>query len=60
MCINVYLAHVSDHKFKDCVDLLLLTDKNNTQYVYIKDFDRFMCNKTNCRAKKRLFQILLF
>ena len=28
------------------MDLLLVADENNSHYVQIKDFNRFMCNKT--------------
>ena len=42
-----YPVHVSDQQFQDCIDLLLITDENESHYVYIKDFNRFMCNKTN-------------
>ena len=34
------------------IDLLLLTDGNKSQYVYIKDFDRFMFHKTKTKNKK--------
>ena len=60
VCINVfcyendlvYLVHVSDNKFDKCVDLLLITDKNKSHYVYIKDFNRFMFNKSKNKNKK--------
>ena len=60
ICINlfcyenclVYPVHVSDKKFEDCMDLLLITDENKLHYVYIKDFNRFMCNKTKDKNKK--------
>ena len=47
ICINVfcyesnltYLVYVSDQKFKNCMDLLMIADENNTHYVYIKDFN---------------------
>ena len=47
ICINmfcyendmVYLAHISDEKFKNCMDLLLITDKNESHHVNIKDFN---------------------
>ena len=53
ICINVfcyenYLTHplyVSDQKFENRMDLLLITDENKSHYVYIKDFNRFMCTK---------------
>ena len=36
------------------MDLLLVTDKNKSHYVYIKDFDRFMFHKTKNKNKKQL------
>ena len=35
------------------MDLLMITDKSNSHYVYIEDFHRFMCNKAKCKNKKR-------
>ena len=63
ICINVfcyennlvYPVHISDKKCKDCIDLLLITDENNSHYVYIRDFNKFMWNKTRCRNKKPFF-----
>ena len=54
ICVNVfcyenkliYPANLSDQKFKDCMDLLLISDESKSHYVYIKDFDRFMFSKT--------------
>ena len=34
------------------MDLLLLIDDGKSNYVYIKDFDRFMFHKTNNKNKK--------
>ena len=53
ICINVFgyedelvfPIYVSDQKFEDSMDLLLLIDDDKSHYVYIKDFDRFMFNK---------------
>ena len=50
ICINIfcyqtnlgYPIDVSDQKFEDHMDLLLILDKNKSHYVYIKDFNRFM------------------
>ena len=50
ICINVfgyengliYPVYVSDQKFQNFIDLLLITDENKSHYVYIKDFNRFM------------------
>ena len=34
------------------MDLLVISDENKSHYVYIKDFNRFMCNKTKNKNKK--------
>ena len=34
------------------MDLLLITDENKSHYVYINDFNRFICNKTKNKNKK--------
>ena len=47
----VYTVYISDQKVEDHIDLLLLTDKNKSNYDYIKDFNRFTCNKTECSTK---------
>ena len=52
ICINVfcyeniltYPVHLSDQKFENCMDLLLISDENKYHCVY--HFNRFMCNKT--------------
>ena len=60
ICINVFgyenglvfPIYVSDQKFEDSMDLLLLIDDDKSHYVYIKDFDRFMFHKTKDKNKK--------
>ena len=60
ICINVlgyenglvFSICVSDQKFEDSMDLLLLIDDNKSHYVCIKDFDRFMFHKTKNKNKK--------
>ena len=47
-----YPVYVSNQTFRDCRDLLLISDGNKSHYVYVKDFDRFMCNKTKNKNKK--------
>ena len=44
--------YVSDQKFENLMDLLLVIDENKSHYVYIKDFDRFMFHKTKNKNKK--------
>ena len=34
------------------MDLLLITNENKYHFVYIKDFNRFICNKTKNKNKK--------
>ena len=59
ICINVFCyenklvfpIYSSNQKFENSMDLLLLTDENESHYVYIKDFDRFMFHKTKNRNK---------
>ena len=60
ICINVFCyenrlvlpIYISDQKFENLIDLLLVTVKNQSHYVYIKDFDRFMFHKTKSKNKK--------
>ena len=60
ICINVFCyenkltfpIYISDKKFENTMDLLLITDENKSHYVYIKDFDRFMFHKTKNKNKK--------
>ena len=47
----MYNSKVSDQKFHNSMDLLLISDENISHYVYIKDFNRFMCNKTKSKNK---------
>ena len=59
ICINVFgyednlvfPIYVSNQKFEDSVDLLLLID-DKSHYVYIKNFERFMFHKTKIKSKK--------
>ena len=60
ICINmfgyenglVFPIYVSDQKFEDSMDLLLLIDNDKSHYVYIKDFARFMFHKAKNKNKK--------
>ena len=59
-CINVfryenkliYPVYLSKQKFRDNMDLLLISNEFKAHYVYIKDFDRFMFSKTKNKNKK--------
>ena len=43
---------ISGQKFENSMDLLLIFDGDESRYVYIKDFDRFMFHKTKTEFKK--------
>ena len=48
----VYPVHVSDEKFGESIDLLLVTDENRSHYVYIKNINRFMRKNTENKNKE--------
>ena len=51
-------VYLSDQKFENSIDLLLVIDENNLHYVYIKEFDRLMFYKTKYKKQKILLQKL--
>ena len=67
ICINVfcyennlvYSVYISDQKFKDCIDLLMIIHKNKSHYVYMKDFNRFVCNKPKNKNEKHFCRYCL-
>ena len=48
----VYPVYISNKEFNDCLDLLLISNDFVSHYVYIKDFNRLMFNKTIHTGKK--------
>ena len=60
ICVNVFgyenklvfPIYISDKKFKDAIDLLLLINDDQSHCVYIKDFKTFMFHKTKKKTKK--------
>ena len=60
ICISVfcyekgltYPVYLSDQNFLNSMDLLLIADENKSYYVYIKDFNRFICNKAKNKNNK--------
>ena len=60
ICINVfchenktvYPVYLSDQRFNICMHLLLISNNFTSHYVYIKDFDRLMFNKTKDKGRK--------
>ena len=54
----VFPTCVSYQYFKDSMDLLMLKNDNNSHYVYIKDFDRFMFHKTKIETKNDFIEVV--
>ena len=54
----VYPVNLSDEKCEDHMDLMQITNGNNSLYVYIKDFNRFMCSKKKRWTKKPFADII--
>ena len=47
-----YPILISDQKFENSMDLLIISDKIQSHYVYNKDFNKLMFNKTKNKNKK--------
>ena len=47
-----YPPYLSDQKFKNYMNLLMVNYENKLHYVCIKAFSIFMFNKTRCGNKK--------
>ena len=54
-----YPVYLADQSFHNCMDLFLITDENKSHYVYIKDFNRFVCNKTKNKSKNYFYKCCL-
>ena len=48
----IYSVHLSDQKFDDSIDLSLISNNLVSHYVYLKDFNRLMFNKTKYKGRK--------
>ena len=49
---RVYPVYLPDQKFDDSIDLLLISHNFVSHYVYIKDFNRLMYDKTKHKGRK--------
>ena len=43
---KVYSLYISKKSYNQTLNLLLITEKDKSHYVFIKDFDRLMFSKT--------------
>ena len=48
----VFPIYISDQKFENLMDLVLVIYENKSHHVYIKDFERFMFHRTKNKNKK--------
>ena len=58
MKMLVFPIYVSDKKYEDSMDLLLLIDDDKSHYAYIKDIDRFMFHKTKNKTKNGFVEVV--
>ena len=49
---QTFPIYISNQKFKNSIDVLLVMNENKSYHVYIKDFYRFMFHKTKNKNKK--------
>ena len=54
----IFPIYISDQKLENSLDFLRVIDENNSHYVYIKDFDRFMFNKTKNKSKNTFAKVV--
>ena len=54
----VFPIYVSDKKIENSIDLLLLINDNKSHYVYIKDFNTFMFDKTKIKIKNGFVEVV--
>ena len=70
ICINVFCyenkltfpVNISDQKFENSMDLLVIFDGDKSHYVYIKDFDSSCFKKQKIKIKntlEKLFTVLI-
>ena len=53
-----YQIYLSNQKFKDRSDLLLISNENKSHSVYIKDFNRFVSNKIKNKKKHTFVNVV--
>ena len=54
-----FSIYLSDQTFENSIDLLLAIDELKSHYEYIKDFDRFMFQKTKNTFLKVVYSVLV-
>ena len=49
---KVYPLYISKKSYNQTLNLLLITEKDKSHYVFIKDFNRLMFSRTKHKDKK--------
>ena len=52
---KVYLLYISKKSYNQTLNLLLITEKDKSHYVFIKDFNRLMSSRTKNKDKKHYY-----
>ena len=55
---KVYPFYISKKYWDQTLNLLLITEKDKSHYVFIKDFNRLMFSRTKQRQKTLLYVLL--
>ena len=55
----IFPIYISEQRFENAMEFLLLFDGDRSHYVYIKDFDKFVFHKTKNKNKKYFFKSCL-
>ena len=56
--VLVFPIYVSDQKFENSIDLLLLIDNDKSHYVYIKILNTIMFHKTKNKNKNSFVKVV--
>ena len=56
---KVYPLYISKKSYNETLNLLLITEKGKSHYVFIKDFNRLMFSKTKHNDKKHFYMSCL-
>ena len=49
---KVYPLYISEKSYNQALNLLLITEKGKSHYIFIKDFNRLLFSKTKHKNKK--------
>ena len=52
---KVYPLYISKKSYNQMLNLLLITEKDKSYYIFIKDFNRLMFSRTKQRQKTLLY-----